>query len=327
MKKSKRKGEESLLGGELVVQHNKLIEARYSLTLQEKRMILWLASKIKFDDVDFQEYRLSIKDFSKMANINNNKLYEEVMEITEKLMKRVIKIKDIRSKRTIQISWLSSAEYLHNEGCVLICFDPKLKLYLLSLKQEFTKINLADLFELRSLYSIRIFELLMQYESTGKREISLTDLREYCGIQEKEYSDYFDLKRFVIERAKREINAKTNYKIDYREIKESRKVTAIEWTIKKQAFFEKQRLEKSSIIQKEICSQNELIKNLNEYGFSRLIAKKFLEQESEEVIRNAIKAVNIQVERGNVKNPRAMLKTAILEHWKPDIYVAKKKKS
>ena len=46
---------------ELIVQHNHLIEARYHLTLQEKRLMCWLASQVRQDDEDFKEHELSIK--------------------------------------------------------------------------------------------------------------------------------------------------------------------------------------------------------------------------------------------------------------------------
>lgn len=326
VKKKPKKSDEFLDGGEIIVQHNKLIEARYRLSLQEKRMMYWLASRLHSDDVDFKDYRLDIKDFGRMAEIRNNKLYDEVMKTTEKLMKRVMKIREIESNRIIQVSWLSSAEYLNNEGCVLLCFDPKLKLYLLNLKQEFTKLSLADLLELKSIYSIRMFELLVQYESIGKRKISIKDLREFCGIKEKEYTDYFDMKRKVIERAKREINEKTNYKIDYTEIKSSRRVVSIEWTIRKETHFEKDQSEKGSIIQKEMRSANALIEGIMEFGFSKAAAKRFLQKDSEETVRKALRSVNIQIERGHVKNAKAMLVVAVNEKWDPEVFVDKKAK-
>ena len=320
MKKRKNEKETLCSVGELVIQHNKLIEARYNLSLQEKRIILWLSSQMKSDDEDFKDYKLPVRDFAKMANITNKKLYEEIMEITEKLMKRVMKIRDVKTNRTIQVSWLSSAEYIHNEGCVLLCFDPKLKLYLLNLKQEFTKISLSDLFELKSIYSVRIFELLVQYESIGKRIITLFDLRSYCGINEKEYSDYFDLKRFSIERAKTEINNKTEYEIDYKEIKEARKVIALEWTIKKKTHFEKSQIEKAIIIQKELRSEKAIIQQLLEYGFTDSQSKKIVKLNNQEIVANAIKAVDIQVSKGKVKNAKAMLAKAIQEKWHPEKY-------
>jgi plasmid replication initiation protein len=134
------------------------------------------------------------------------------------------------------------------------------------------------------------------------------------------------LKRKVIEHAKQEISTKTGYEIDYTEIKDSRKIVAIEFIIKKRTHFEKHQHEKTSIILKELRSQNILIEKIKEYGFSIPTAKKFLQQESEEVIENALKAVNLQIERGNVKNPKAMIRKAIQGHWKPDVFLSKKDK-
>ena len=63
---------------------------------------------------------------------------------------------------------------------------------------------------------------------------------------------------------------------------------------------------------------------LVEYGFSRTIAKRFITDNGEDAVSDALKAVNIQVERATVKNPRAMIQTAIKENWKPDVYKTKK---
>jgi plasmid replication initiation protein len=120
--------------------------------------------------------------------------------------------------------------------------------------------------------------------------------------------------------------------IDYEEIKESRKVVAIKFLIKKNNSFRKTEIEKlqdekSRIIQKEMRSESILIGEIMEYGFSRLTAKKFLQQNSEEIVRNALKSVNVQLERGNVKNPKAMLRTAVQKNWKPDVYLSKKLRS
>ena len=61
---------------ELIVQHNNLIEARYHLTLQEKRLMCWLASQVKQTDKDFKEHELSIKDFSALIDVKGDHLYK-----------------------------------------------------------------------------------------------------------------------------------------------------------------------------------------------------------------------------------------------------------
>jgi plasmid replication initiation protein len=36
---------------------------------------------------------------------------------------------------------------------------------------------------MKSVYAIRIYELLKQYEKLKERKVTVMDLREYCGIE------------------------------------------------------------------------------------------------------------------------------------------------
>jgi plasmid replication initiation protein len=216
---------------QFVVKYNDLIEARYRLSLQESHVILWLLTQIKPDDAEFEEHTLNVVDFAKIAGLRVDGLYDELQQVTERLMKRTLKIRNPENQHLLQVSWLSSALYKHTEGCVILCFDPKLKPYLLQLKGHFTKINITDSLKFKSIYAVRIYELLAQYSPIGKRETTIDELREWCGIDEKEYKLYKHFKARVINRAKNEINAKTHYSVDYREIKKSRKVDRLEWVI------------------------------------------------------------------------------------------------
>ncbi len=304
--------------GKIIVQHNRLIEARYNLSLQEKRVVLWLISQIDRDDKGFKEYKITIREFSKILDLDTKNQYTQVRLVFERLMRRVITITNTETDKTLQVHWVSSAEYSHGDGCVAVCFDPKLAPYLLQLKSEFTKISLADVLSLKSIYSIRIFELLLQYQPIGKRTIEIKDLREYCGIETKEYADYFDLKRKVINRALKEINAKTDYEISYEEIKESRRVAAIEFFIKKKTHFEKMQHDTATVAMKEMRSRHDLAVRLCEYGFSKAAAKRLVAGKDEEVVNQAMVAADQQVAKGTVKNAKAMITKAIEECWRPN---------
>jgi len=89
--------------------------------------------------------------------------------------------------------------------------------------------------KLRSIYSIRIYELLKQYQSIGKRTITIESLRKMLGIEPDEYKTYNNLKRKVIMVAHKEVNEKTDICFDYKEIKLSRKVNEIEFIVQKKA--------------------------------------------------------------------------------------------
>jgi plasmid replication initiation protein len=238
-------------------------------------------------------------------------------------MQRVMQIYSPHEKKLIQMSWLSSAAYEDGKGYVSLRFDPALKPYLLQLKNQFTKIDVADTLKFKSIYAVRIFELLSQYTSIGKREISVEDLRSYCGIKEQEYALYSDLKRKVINRAKTEINAKTEYDIDYKELKYSRKISSIDWTIQKKTHFEKMQSGKALLLSTELQSKHALIEQMLEYGYTRQVANRILKNHEETDIANALKAVDIYRSRHDVKNPKALVYSAIKEQWHPDKFVSK----
>ena len=171
---------------------------------------------------------------------------------------------------------------------------------------------------------------MKQYASIGNRAVSLIDLREYFGISEAQYKKFNNFKKDVLERSKREINSKTDILIDYEEIKTSRRVTSIRFNIKEnpnygKTHFEKAQSEKATILAKELRSTTAILEQLLEYGFTKQAANRLLKNHEEANIINAIKAVEIYRAKHDVKNPRALVETAIKEKWHPEKYVTKKK--
>jgi plasmid replication initiation protein len=320
------KKKEIIKKDELIVQHNHLIEARYRLTLQEKRLMCWLASQVKQTDEDFKEHELSIKEFAGLVEVKGDHLYKSLDLITHKLMQKIITIKSLTKKGFTKAALLGGVKYHEGQGTIKLSFHPYLKPYMLQLKERFTKINLGDVLGLKSTHAIRIYELLKQYENTGKRNICLEDLKGFCGIDINQYKKFNNFKKDILERSKREINNKTDILVDYEEIKTSRRITSINFSIKpnpqyRQTEFEKSQIEKAEKITKEYRSELALIERLNEYGLSKPASKTLIKNHTEETVTNALKAVELQVSKGNVKNPKAMIQTAVKEQWRPDVFV------
>lgn len=215
----------------LIVKSNQLIEANYRLTVGEQKLIYKLSLSINKDDTDFKDYAFNVSEFLKLLDVNSSHKYDEVKKLTESLMKKVLKIYDKSTDRLLQVSWISSAEY--KKGTVILCFDPKLKPYLLQLKENFTKFDIRNVIQMRSCYSPRIYELLKQYETIGSRVLIIKELRQKLGILENEYPKYANLKQKVILQAQKEINEKTDISFDFEEIKDSRKVASLKFIIHK----------------------------------------------------------------------------------------------
>jgi len=302
---------------ETVVQSNKLVQAHYRLTLQEKRLILWLIKEIDRHDEDFKEYRLTIAEFSKMLDLHPNTQYKEMKQVTKSLIGRAIEIENIETGATMQMAWLYFAHWEPKKGVCTMKFAPELRPYLLQLQGQFTEIGFADLMGLRSVYSVRIFELLMQYRDIGERTTTVKDLKAWCGIEKDEYKLYAHLKARIIDRAKAEINEKTEYEIDYAEIKESREIVALKWTFKRKTHFEKFQSHKSNIISDELTYRKELVEQVQEYGVSKQGAARLLDKHGQKIIADALEAVEKYRKKNDVKNAKAILLTAIKEAWKP----------
>ena len=213
-----------------VVQHNKLIEARYSLTVGEQRLIMVMASKIKPTDEDFREYKISLSELARLLEIDLSYIYKEIDKITDKLMSRVLHIKN-NDGSLLKFQWICKA--IHTNNSVTLSFIPDLKPYLLKLQREFTITDLNIVKNFQSIYSVRIYQLLKQYAGTGWREMTVQELREILGVGKK-YPVFQDFKRRVIMQAASEFEDPEN-KCDLRfkceTIREGRKITKLKFFI------------------------------------------------------------------------------------------------
>ena len=213
----------SSLDGAKIRKHNALIEARYQLpNLQEQRVIFLLLAQIKPSDEDFKSYRIAVADFAKVIGIKSNSIYADMERITRSLRTREIGIKE--GKSFFYTGWLSSAKYIHGSGYVELCFDPNLKPYLLQLKDHFTQYKLSAVLYFKSVYTIRLYELLKKEAFKAKQdkrlaiEYSYVFLRQAFGITDKEYTQFNNFKRKAIEPAVAEVTAKTElniYAVEY----------------------------------------------------------------------------------------------------------------
>jgi plasmid replication initiation protein len=212
----------------LITKSNALVEANYKLGVVEQKIILMLASRIQPSDTEFKTYTLSVNEFVKMLGLSTKSKYKEVREVTIGLMKKAFEIR-IKNK-VIQVSWLSYVAYNENEGTVDIRFDPFLKPYLLQLKSHFTSYRLDNIVKLKSAYSIRLYELLKQYEKIKERVFTVDELRTMLDIKDI-YPVYGNFKQRVLSVAKRELKDKTDIYFEIEEIKKGRKVERIRFSI------------------------------------------------------------------------------------------------
>jgi plasmid replication initiation protein len=222
---------------QVIVQGNKLIESRYTLTVGEQRLILAMVSRIEHDDADFKKYEISLRELSQLMNISLSNAYHTIDRITETLMQRVLHIPQTDGD-VLKSHWVSTA--LHRKNSVVLSFAPELKPYLINLKREFTCLNLSVVTKFQSIYSIRLYQLLCQYRSIGHREIRLDELKEMLCLKKTQYAAIKDFKKYVLAQAKKEMEAidktgrpKSDLSFEVETIREGRKISRLKFIIVK----------------------------------------------------------------------------------------------
>ena len=216
-----------------VVKANALIDARYHLSLLELKIILYLISQIERKDKAFKEYNIRVKDFQAVTNIKDTgKIYSYFKTVTKNLLSRPLEID--QEGGSLQINFISSAEYQNKLGRVDICFDPKLKPYLLQLKANFTRYELQAVLQFRSVYSLRIYEMLKSFEGLKQRDMTIDELKRRLMVEDK-YTRFYDLKKIVLNTAQRELKEySSDIYFTFETIREGRYITAVRFKIHKQ---------------------------------------------------------------------------------------------
>lgn len=288
--------------------------------------MLFLISQIKPNDNSFKNIEISISELSNIMELDVTNMYRDMEKVTKSMVGRVLSIRNLDENYLLHVPWIASAKYLYKDGIVRFRISDELAPYLLKIKDQFTVIRMSDLMKFKSIYSIRIYELLKQYESLGCRKIALEDLRLSCGIPENRLNIIANFKIKVLEISKREINEKSDILIDFKFIKRSRKVIAIEFLINKNPKYVKEDNINNEVngkikkITSELKTRGRLIEEIKEFGFSNRLIINMIDYLSDKEIEDSIRSVKNQMGRGVVLNPKAMLRTALKEKWKPDVF-------
>jgi len=218
---------------------NALIRAAHGLTLAEKRVVSVCIAKMDSVRLDSGRYkfRLTAQEFTETFEVDADTAYEQMQFAGDNLMKRIARTFEDGRRGKIERKWVwvSGVTYHRGEGWMELGFSHEMTPHLTLLRQQFTSYKLKQASALRSLYSWRLFELLMQFKTTGVLHI---DIDEFCHAMEAPESarkDFAQLRKRIIEPAVAELKAKDGMEIEWTPKKQGgRKITSLEFIFQKQ---------------------------------------------------------------------------------------------
>jgi len=335
----------------LIVKSNRLIEAKYRLSVREQKFILYIASLINQGDTDFKYKKIKVKDIEDILKGDDSKkwgsIYEVVKDISQTLNNKPLYIKEEDGWELIY--WFASIKAEKKKGIISFELSERMKPFLLELKGYFTKYRFNNILNLRSGYSIRIYELLKLNQFKGKVRYEVNHFRELIGAsyvdpqtnkEKHKYKEYKAFKRSVLNHAQEEIRRETDIYFELREEREARKVKYLVFYVFKNKENKNQSNDlfsesapsteptdtsefNETIIAKFVDIGLEINKAQQLYntGFNAIekedVRMQIVEQNRslDEYFLEKIEYVNLQIGKGSVKNPPGLLLKAIQENY------------
>lgn len=204
---------------QVVAKANQLIQGRHDFTTAEQRIFVSMIAELDRNMETFPEQEIRIEDVCKPSGIDPSNLYRRVDEITDNLLDKKVSVRQNDSQgeetRFKKYNVFSTCEYERGSGTVTAKFNDDMAPFLLKLKKRFTLYLVTVFLRLRSRYSTQIYERLKMRQDLCQLSMSVEALRRGLSIENK-YSKFSDLKRSVLERARKELKEKADIYFTYR---------------------------------------------------------------------------------------------------------------
>lgn len=222
---------------DMVVKSNSLIEASYSLTVQEIRLLdIALADLTTYEESEKQLTTMSefvevrADEYAKMYGVDMKTAYTALREASEKLFARYftysVQSEQFPSHQEHRKSrWVWNIAYIEGQGLVKLAFTPDLISLAGKLRGNFSRYHLEQKAPLTSVYAHRLYEMMMQWRNSRVvPSIPYHELRHRFDITDDEYVRITNFKARALEPAIKQINEHTDITVSYDQYKEGRKV-------------------------------------------------------------------------------------------------------
>ncbi len=231
----------------LIVKDNSLINASYNLELIEQRLILLAISQArntKLGITSDTKIEINVSDYIDVYNVKGRSVYENIKNACNTLFERKFTYTEKQNKgvRIAKSRWISEIAYNDEIATVDLTFSSAIIPLITMLERHFTSYELEQVADLKSKYSVRLYEVVIAWKTKKETPIiSVEDLRDRLGLV-NEYKTISDFKKWVIELALNEISEKTDIYVTYKQHKKGRKIIGFSFSFKQKKPKQKEKI-------------------------------------------------------------------------------------
>jgi plasmid replication initiation protein len=302
-----------------IVSSNDLIRAKYSYTLWEKRVFLYMISRLRRDQKEFPMMRMYVRDLMRFFDTRSNDDYRVIRSIPESISKKPFYVpyqtKDGEKRwaflNVISIGTQPDENEAGENAYIELKFNLELMPHLLELKEKFTRYNIRNITELQSVYSIRIFEFLKEneYKRDGF-ETSVEDLKDMLFMNAKDnegrelYPLYADFKKRVLLKAQEDLAKFCDITFEFDERKIGKKVVSLYFRTRQNRPQSPPSVEATPKAKNGdgLALFNDLLPKIKELGISESVLRLLLETQSVDAVLKGLAYTEHERKKGVIKD-------------------------
>lgn len=226
---------------DLIVKSNSLIEASYSLSVVEFRLLQIIFAEVsKYEDsfgvMPNHEFRIHAEEYARIFDVDKNTAYEALRDASKRLFDRYFTYERVYflpdKVEIVNSRWVQKVAYSSSCGHIVIQLTSDVIEMIGKLKSCFTQYKIKQICNLTSIYALRLYELTIQWLSTRKTPVFDTEeFRDKLGLLEDEYTRMSNFKARVLEPAIEQINMNTDINLKYQQHKKGRVITGFSFTV------------------------------------------------------------------------------------------------
>lgn len=221
-----------------VVKSHRIITALQNLSLTEMRLIQLAIIDAREKEAGLQTnkpLKIHAKRYAEAFDVQIDTAYKILAEAGKTLRSRYFKFINYRENE-VETNWVQQVEYIKKEARIEIIFTVAVVDEITRLSSHFTQYDLEFIATLNSIYSVRLYELIVKWLSARQTDVfDYEILRGQLGIGVNEYQRMTDFKKRVLDLAVNEINEKTDIKVSYTQEKNGTKIIGFKFKVNKKA--------------------------------------------------------------------------------------------
>ncbi|MGM8899641.1 MULTISPECIES: replication initiation protein RepM [unclassified Psychrobacter] len=223
--------------GNLVVKTNQLNSALQNLSLPEIRIIQLAIVDARETNTGLstdKPLRIDALRYAEIFETTRQNGYQRMKDAEENLFNRRFSYVDERGK-LVKSRWIQQVTYLDDEGAIELVFTLAVVNGISRIdgaEDFFTSYLLEQTASMDSIYSVRLYELLIQWLAAKQTPLfDLDNFRNQLGVEDHEYKRMGNFKLRVLDLAVKEINEKSDIKVSYSQVKKGRTITGFKFKV------------------------------------------------------------------------------------------------